>query len=76
MKTFHLRQSTPKSPCSAPWPGVGLCVNCHPLEEEASLMRTDQCTDLWLCHYAIRSHFIPMFLYQNNTSQVLPRRMN
>ena len=37
-------------------------VNRHPLKEETSLMRIEQCTDVWALQYVIKNHIIAMFL--------------
>lgn len=45
-------------------PVVGLCVNSsHLLHEEASLMRAEQCSDVWVKQCVIRSHFVAVSLY-------------
>lgn len=52
MKT-HLGLSVPRS---LNYPVLGFCVNSHLLYGEDSLVRVEQCTDLWLQQYVIRSY--------------------
>lgn len=61
MKTSHLRWSFPKSLILCTLSSVSLCVNCH-LLHEASLMMSEQSTDLWVQWNVVRSLFIAMFL--------------
>lgn len=37
------------------------------LEEAASLLRYEECTDLWVWQYVIANQFIAMYFKQNNT---------
>lgn len=41
---------------------VALCLNSSLLQEQASLMRAEWCTDQWVQHCVIRSHFTAMLL--------------
>ena len=34
--------------CAALWPAVSVCLNCYLLQKEASVMRVENCSSLWL----------------------------
>lgn len=48
---------------------VRLYISCHLLQEEASLMRTEWCSDWQLQQYVIGNHFTAVFPYQNKSSR-------
>lgn len=57
----HLVLSAPQS-LSACCLVVGLCMYCHLLRKEASLMRVGgRSANIWVLKYVIRIHFIAVF---------------
>ena len=54
---------------------VNLFVNDYILQKEASVMKVEQYSDMWVQKYVIRSHFITVFLLQNDSNRFPPRPM-